>query len=76
MVDASQLIANFNHAYDGVKVVEIDPKDSHIPDSNIINFTTDFGILGSQMINKETREGISQATLTSNDSGVATVSAA
>lgn len=73
--ETSTLTANINNAFDGETVTPLNPADGHLPDDNLVTFSTDLGEVGSQSVDKPTVDGVATATLTGTESGIANVSA-
>lgn len=63
----SQIIANFNNAYDGSSIIPLDPALGHLPDDCVVTFTTNLGSVGSKTTSKNTTNGIATATLTADE---------
>jgi len=74
--ETSTLTANFNNAFDGTTITQLNPDNGHIPDKTPVTFNTDLGSVGSKTINKETTDGVATATLAADETaGIAKVNA-
>ena len=59
----SILTANFNHHTDGKKVTPSNPVNGHIPNGSPVTFTTNLGNVGSNTIEKYTKQGLTYTIL-------------